>query len=82
MPGDPSRVLRGRIGAYAMHARHDARVTTVNGRAAFMARFENEVDPDRVLPAEERARRAAMARKAYFARLAYASAKARREAAA
>jgi hypothetical protein len=38
-----------------MHARHDARETTGNGRAAFLARFEAEVDPDGTLPPEERA---------------------------
>lgn len=53
------------------------RATSV-GRAAFMARFDDEVDPDRVLDAAERARRADCARRAYFMRLALASAKARR----
>ncbi len=77
MPGDSSRSLRGRIGAYAMHARNDSRVVTANARAAFMARFENEVDPERELPDAERFRRATMARKAYFAGLAYKSAVAR-----
>ena len=40
------RSLRARLAAYAMHARHDARRTSANGRAAFLARFEREVDPD------------------------------------
>jgi len=53
------------------------RATSV-GRAAFMARFDDEVDPERALPPAERARRAESARKAYFMRLALASAKARR----
>jgi len=48
-----------------------------SGPTAFMARFEREVDPDGTL-AEERARRAEAARKAYFAQLAHKSAKARR----
>jgi hypothetical protein len=43
-----------------------------------MDRFEREVDPDGELPIEERQRRAEHARKAYFLRLALASAKARR----
>jgi hypothetical protein len=43
-----------------------------------MDRFEREVDPEGVLPAQERQRRAEHARKAYFLRLALASAKARR----
>ena len=70
--------LRGRIGAYRLHATHDSRETTSAARRAFLGRFEAEVDPERVLPPAERARRAEMARKAYFARLALASAKARR----
>lgn len=74
------RSLRARIAAHAMHAKNDTRETTAAGRAAFMARFENEVDPDRVLPEAERARRAAQARKAYFAALAFKSSKARRKA--
>ena len=72
------RSLRARMAAYAMHAAHDARETTTNGRAAFLARFEREVDPDGRLDLEERRRRAEQARRAYFARLALASAKARR----
>jgi hypothetical protein len=72
------RSLRARMAAYAMHAAHDARVTTINGRAAFLVRFEREVDPEGRLHPEERSRRAEQARRAYFTRLALASAKARR----
>ena len=72
------RSLRARLAAYAMHARHDARRTSANGRAAFLARFEREVDPDGRLDPEERCRRAQHARSAYFTRLALASAAARR----
>jgi hypothetical protein len=72
------RVLRARVAAHIMHATHDARQTTANGRAAFLARFEREVDPEGVLDPQERARRAEHARRAYFTRLALASAKARR----
>ena len=72
------RSLRARLAAYAMHARHDARRTSANGRATFLARFEREVDPDGRLDPEERARRAEQARRAYFARLSLAAAKARR----
>jgi hypothetical protein len=72
------RTLRARLAAHAMHAQHDARQTTTNGRAAFLARFEAEVDPDSRLAPEERRRRAEHARRAYFTRLALASAKARR----
>jgi hypothetical protein len=72
------RSLRARLAAYAMHARHDARRTSANGRAAFLARFERQVDPDGRLDPEERRRRAEQARRAYFARLSLAAAKARR----
>ncbi len=47
---------------------------------ARLACFERQVDPDGVLPPDERARRARHARKAYFARLALRSAQARRKA--
>lgn len=72
------RSLRGRIGAYALHATHDPRITTRAARAAFDTRFEREVDPDGTLPEAERTRRASYARKAYFARLALKSAQSRR----
>lgn len=70
--------LRGKIGAYRLHATHDSREITAPARRAFLSRFEREVDPQGTLAPEERARRAEMAKKAYFTRLAYASAKARR----
>ena len=72
------RTLRARLAAHAMHAQHDARQTTASGRAAFLARFEAEVDPEGRLDPEERARRAEQARRAYFARLALAATRARR----
>jgi hypothetical protein len=72
------RALRARLGAYVMHGRNDARETTAKARAAFLARFERLADPEGLLPADERQRRAQQLRRAYFARLALASAKARR----
>ena len=45
------------------------------GRKAFLDRFEKQVDPDGELLPAERARRAEHARKAYFARLAFKSAR-------
>jgi hypothetical protein len=75
-PGE--RALRARIAAHAMHGRHDARQTTAKARAAFLASFERQADPEGRLPAAERQRRAQQLRRAYFARLALASAKARR----
>ncbi|HLS55716.1 MAG TPA: hypothetical protein VK052_06545 [Zeimonas sp.] len=72
----------GRIGAHVLHATYDSTALTAAARAAFLARFERDVDPDGVLPAEERRRRAAHARRAYMARLAARSAAVRRAAAA
>ena len=72
------RSLRGRIGAYVLHSRYDSRELTKAARAAFQSKFEREVDPDGMLPLEERLRRAEMARRARYARLALASAEARR----
>jgi len=46
------RSLRARLAAYAMHAQHDSRETSAPGRAAFLARFEADVDPER--PARSR----------------------------
>lgn len=68
---------RGRIGAFRLHATHDPRETTAKARATFLQRFEREVDPEGVLPEDERRRRAEYARRAHFARLARASARAR-----
>lgn len=65
-----------RLGTLAVHARHDPRVTTAPGRAAFLARFEREVDaadPEGKLDPVERARRVVYLRRLYFARLAYRS---------
>jgi hypothetical protein len=76
---DSSHALRGRIGAYTLHATHDPRETTKPARAAFLARFEREVDPEGTLPEAERRRRASYARQRYFAELSYKSAKARKE---
>jgi len=53
-------------------------VTTKPARDAFMARFERQVDPDGLLPADERRRRADAAKRAYFNSLARESANARR----
>lgn len=79
-PLTPSeRSLRARLGAHKLHATHDSRELTAPARAAFLAKFEDEVDPDRQLPELERKRRAEHARKAYFAGLALASARARRK---
>jgi hypothetical protein len=61
-----------------MHAQRDSRDTSAPGRAAFLARFEREVDPDSTLELAERQRRAAQARSAYFTRLSLQAVKARK----
>ena len=76
---EPSRSLRGRLGAYALHATHDPRETTKPARAAFLACFYEGIPEE--LPQSERDRRAEYARKLYFARLALKSAQGRRKAA-
>ena len=73
------RTLRARLAAHTMHARNDPQAITANARAAFLAKFEREADPQGVLSPEERQRRAEHLRNAHFARLAFASAKARRD---
>jgi hypothetical protein len=73
------RRLRARVAAHTLHSRVDSTAHTAPARKAFLERFEAEVDPNRVLPEAERKRRADHARKAYFARLAMASARARRK---
>lgn len=73
------RRRRARLGALAVQARYDGRQLTAAARRGFLTRFENEVDPARVLPPAERARRAEAAKRAYFLRLAMRSAAARRD---
>jgi hypothetical protein len=72
------RSLRARIAAHAMHGRNDPVEITAKARATFLAKFEHQADPAGTLPPEERRRRAEHLRSAHFARLALASAKARR----
>jgi hypothetical protein len=73
------RRLRSRSAAHTSWARtSDPQARTAPARAAFLDRFEREVDPDGVLEPAERTRRAEHARKAYFSQLALKSARARR----
>lgn len=55
----------------------DRPARTAPARKAALDRFEHQVDPEGVLTAEERAKRAENARRAHFQRMAYKSAKAR-----
>jgi hypothetical protein len=56
------------MAAYSLHAAGGT--STAAGTAAFLSRFDRQVDPDGTLAPEERARRAGYARKAYFSGLA------------
>ena len=71
------RQLRARMAAHVLHSRIDSTAHTQPARRAFLARFEDQVDPERALPAEERSRRAEHAKRAHMQALAMKSAKAR-----
>lgn len=72
------RTLRARLAAHTLHAKGGT--NTGPARRAFDQKFYDEVDPNGELPDDERERRAAHARKAYFTSLALKRAKARRAA--
>lgn len=74
---DSQRVLRARAAAHALHAQGGT--STKAGTAAFLARFDQQVDPDGSLTPEERARRAGHARKSYMSALALKASRARQE---
>jgi hypothetical protein len=71
------RATAARIAALTKHSQTDGREATAKARSAFMERFYNEVDPDRVLSGVERERRAQIAKRLYFVRLNAASQKVR-----
>jgi hypothetical protein len=72
------RVLNGRLGAAVQQSRHNPSDYTAKARATFLAKFEDEVDPNRELPEAERARRAEVAKRAHFLRMSLRSAAKRR----
>ena len=72
----------GRIGGLTAWSRNDAETMLGGARRGFRRRFENLVDPDRVLPAAERDARADRARRAHMLTLAAKSAAARKRKAA
>lgn len=73
------RALSARLAAHESWAATADRATrTAPGRAAFLARFERQVDPDGTMNPTERALRADSARKAFYARIQLMSAQARR----
>ena len=77
------RQLLARLAAHQSWANtHNRTARTAPARDAFLARFEDEVDPRRELIPEERVKRATSARRAYFIGLALKSAQSRRGASA
>lgn len=74
------RSQRAAIASYTSWLNTENRTArTQPGRDAMNRKFEDQVDPERKLPAAERAKLVEAARKLYFHRLAFASAKARRQ---
>ncbi len=72
------RAMRASIAAHTQWAKEsDPSARTAQARAAFLAKFEAEADPEGVLDPAERARRAEHLRRAHFTRLALASSRAR-----
>ena len=71
------RSMRARIAANTRWSREDPAATAARGQAGLLAKFVDQVDPDRQLPEAERQRRAEAARRAHMQRLAFRSSKAR-----
>lgn len=83
MPLSPEqRSLRARTAAHTRWSREDPKPAMAKVRRGWFARFEDQVDPDRALPEDERHRRAQSALQAHMARLALASSRARAKKAA
>lgn len=81
MPLTPAeRSQRARLGILTRLATSDPRAMTANARKAANDRFVDAVDPDRLLPEEERARRADAARRAHMSALSLRAAIKRRKA--
>jgi hypothetical protein len=69
----------GKIGAHTRWANEPDRTAALQpARDGMYRKFEDQVDPDRRLAPDERAKRVDSARKAYYQRLALKSAQARR----
>lgn len=67
---DPiARQMSARQAAYARWSQQDARTGTAAAQSKRMAAYERQVDPDGVLPAAERARRAECAMHAHMIRM-------------
>jgi hypothetical protein len=71
------RAARARIAALTRWSREDPKEHIAMMNRQFRERFEKQVDPDGVLPDEERRRRAEVARKLFYQKLAFKSSRAR-----
>ncbi len=76
----PAYAALGRVGGLTTVARHGPDAVAARARAGLWRKFENAVDPDRVLAPDERRRMAALEQRRYYAQLALRSARARRAA--
>jgi hypothetical protein len=70
------RTLRARLAACVMHAA--GKTNTAPAAAAWRRRFEDQVDPDRTLPPDERERRVQLAIRAHMTGLALKASRARK----
>lgn len=75
------RSQRARIAAHTRWAKHDPHEHAVKMQAGLRARFLREADPNGALPPAEAERIAEQLYKAHMAKLAFASAKARKKSA-
>jgi hypothetical protein len=66
------------MGAHYLHARYTPEEITAAAHRAFVSKFTREVDPDGLLSAPERERRAREALRAHMLKLALASSRTRR----
>lgn len=73
------RSLVARRAAYARWAKEDPAGQAEILRRGFLKRFADEVDPERVLPEDERARRIESAMRSHMAALSLRASKARAE---
>ena len=78
MSSDSRRSTNARIAALTRVAREGGTAVSAPARAKFDEKFVDQVDPDRVLSDDERARRVSALRRAYFLGLAAKSADVRR----
>ncbi len=61
--------LMGKLGAFTLHSKYNAKDLTKNARAAAWKRYLDMVDPERTLSEEDRDGRAPAARHAHMIRM-------------